>query len=126
MKMILACQCLSNKLIQHSLQICGGMGFQFSTECFSGSPETTKNHLRNCKFTLCAQSLESQVGGDGFGGQCIDIGGAIVQSLVALNLSSFAGQVLSQFPSQQKIAESRNCPLSQHKLEHYVFGFHAR
>ena len=104
MKMILACQCLSNKLIQHSLQICSGVCFQFSTECFSGSPETTENHLRNCKFTLCAQSLKSQVGGDGFISQCIDVGGAIVQNLVALNLSSFAGQVLSQFHCVHRIS----------------------
>ena len=103
MKMILPCQCLFNKLIQHGLQIRGGMGFQFSTEGFSGSPESAQNHLGDSKLTLCAQSLESQIRGDSFISQGIYFGGSLVQYLVTLNLGFLTRQVLRQLHGIHRI-----------------------
>ena len=94
--MNLSCQRLLHELIQHGLQIAGGMGFQLRAEGFGGRPEAAQNHLGNGERTLCVQSLKRQIGGDGIVSQRIDIGGAVVQHVVALDLGFLAGQILRQ------------------------------
>lgn len=74
--MNLSCQRLLHELIQHGLQIAGGMGFQLRAEGFGGRPEAAQNHLGNGELALCVQSLKRQIGGDGIVSQRIDIGGA--------------------------------------------------
>ena len=56
--MNLSCQRLLHELIQHGLQIAGGMGFQLRAEGFGGRPEAAQNHLGNGELALCVQSLK--------------------------------------------------------------------
>ena len=72
------------------------MGFQLRAEGFGGRPEAAQNHLGNGELALCVQSLKRQIGGDGVVSQRIDIGGAVVQHVVALDLGFLAGQILRQ------------------------------